>query len=170
MARRLWREQTGAALVEYVLLFPVVLLLFFGSLEIFRLISVQQSLRTGFQQALPCLSHWRDPAMRELTLCYPIDRIVYQVAANPFAVDLDRSSARIYVGGGDYEVVMDTLEYGDVFEAEAEITVGLGFLYPFDGGPSITLRTSAVSFVDSAPEYYALWWEHPFPADPGALP
>ena len=108
--------------------------------------------------------------MREVTQCWPEERIRQLINANAFAIRPDHSSLRIYVNGVDYLAIMDQLEYGDVFQVAAEITVGLGFLYPFEGGPSLTVRTTDVSFIDSAPEYYDLWWEHPFPADPGVVP
>ena len=61
---RIWRGQRGAAVVEYVMVLPMLLFLFLGTLELFRLYSIKQSLRTGVKRALPCISHWRDDGYR----------------------------------------------------------------------------------------------------------
>ncbi|MFH1086132.1 MAG: TadE/TadG family type IV pilus assembly protein [Chloroflexota bacterium] len=165
---RLWREQTGAALVEYVLIFPLVLLLFFGSLEIFRLLSVKESLRGGLKEAVVCLSHSKDEPTLALYQCDPVERVREELKRNPFAVR--PTGVVVYVDGGDWFPTIRAKQYGEVFEARAEVTVPLGYLYPFKGGPTITLAERTVSFVDSAPSYFQLWIEAPFPNDPGPLP
>lgn len=55
------KSQRGVAVIEYVLVLPVLLLLFLGSL-VFRVISIKQSLHTGLQQAIPYYTHWREHA------------------------------------------------------------------------------------------------------------
>lgn len=154
------RAQKGAALVEYVLVLPLVLLLFLGTLEIFRLISVKQSLRSGLKQALPCLNHWRDYPLQ----CDPLGPISHELERNPFTIRLHRLEVRPRIGE------VQAIRFGEVFEVIVEAEVEFGFLYPFSGGPTITLRETASTFMDSAPEYFQLNVETPFPVDPGALP
>jgi hypothetical protein len=155
-----WRSERGAALIEYVLILPLLLMLFFGSLEVMRLFSVKQSLRTGLQMAAPCLSHIRDDAYH----CDPYEHLSSELAKNAFAIAIYR-----------LELIPDVdtvrhLWYGEVYEVIAEVEVEFGFLYPFEGGPTITLRESIHTFVDSSPEYFDLNVVTPFPRDPGVLP
>jgi hypothetical protein len=166
--QRFWREQRGAALIEYVLIFPLFLLLFLGSLEIFRLLSVQQSLRTGLREGVACLCQWKDEASRPY--CDPIAEIVQQLDPdrNPFS--LNPQGLALYVNDIPYPDGMLNLAYGDVFVARAEVMIPLGYLYPFERGPIITVRVSQESFVGSSPQYFKLWRETPFPIHPAALP
>lgn len=163
-----WREQKGAALVEYVLVLPMVLLLFLGALEVYRVISLRQTLRTAFKQELPCFNHWRDVAYREAYSCsFPeiAGRIAAQMDSNPFSRRID--AVRIVnLSEGELE----GLTHGTVFEVAVEADLEFGFLYPFEGGPTFTLRESAMTFVDSSPDWLQINWENPFPSDPGELP
>lgn len=153
------RRERGAALVEYILLWPVLLMLLLGALETFRLMSLQQSLRTGLMEAVPCYNHWRDVAYRGY--CDPDALVQARMQANPVA--LGGATTRIEVPD------LNALPYGAVFKVAATANVRLGVFYPFQGGPTITLRASTVTFIDAAPEYYQLWWETPMPQDPGPL-
>lgn len=147
-------KQKGAALVEYVLVLPLVLVLFLGALEVFRVMAIKQTLRAALKQELPCFSHWRDAAYHEQYECSTGEitgRITSVLDSNPFA---QRVGPVQLVPNSDE--IMDTLRYGDVFEVIVEVEVEFGFLYPFEGGPTFTLRESYVTFIDSAPEYYEL--------------
>ncbi|MBC7236404.1 MAG: pilus assembly protein [Chloroflexi bacterium] len=155
-----WRSERGAALVEYLLILPLVLLLFLGSLEVFRVMSVKQSLRTGLKMATPCLSHWRDEPNR----CNPYERLAEELDKNPFAITIHR--LELTPSLEDVSLLFE----GEVFEVTAELEIEFGFLYPFEGGPTITLRESAHTFIDSSPSFYKLNAKTPFPQDPGALP
>jgi Flp pilus assembly pilin Flp len=155
-----WRSERGAALVEYMLILPLVLMLFLGSLEIMRLFSIKQSLRTGLQMSVTCLSHARDYAY----LCAPYEQLHHEMDRNPFAITVYRLELI-----PDIETVRQ-LRYGEVYEVTAEVEVEFGFLYPFEGGPTIALRESAHTFIDSSPEYFGLNAATPFPHDPGVLP
>jgi len=158
MFHRLSGER-GAALLEYVLILPLVLLLFFGTLEIFRLMSVKQSLRTGLKQAAPCISHWKDYPNR----CDPLELISEELAKNPFTVTVHRLHIEPVVES------LDSARYGEVIDVIVEAEVEFGFLYPFEGGPTIVVRESVTTFIDSSPEFYELNPARPFPKDPGAV-
>ena len=155
-----WRSERGAALVEYMLILPLLLLLFLGSLEVMRLFSVKQSLRTGLNMAAPCLSHIRDYAYH----CDPYERISNELAKNAFAITIHRLELI-----PDVDTVQH-LWYGEVYEVIAEVEVEFGFLYPFEGGPTIALTESVHTFIDSSPHYFELNVATPFPRDPGVLP
>jgi len=174
MKQSLQSRQKGAALVEYVLVLPLVLVLFLGALEVFRVMSIKQTLRAALKQELPCLTHWRDIAYGEEHECSIVQitaRLTSTLDSNPFA----RRVGPVQLVPNSDEI-MDTLLYGDVFEGIAEGEVEFGFLYPFEGGPTFTLRESYVTFVDSAPDYYELnnlpldESGKPLPGEPALLP
>ena len=135
-------------------------MLFLGTLEVFRLISVKQSLRTGLKMAIPCVNHWRDGRNQ----CDPYQRVIDELRDNPFTVRIYRLE---FIPNADS---MDQMLDGQVFQVTAVVDVNLGFLYPFEGGPTITLRESAHTFIDSYPSFYGLNAATPFPNDPGVLP
>jgi Flp pilus assembly pilin Flp len=149
MSRRNWREERGAALIEYAMVLPLVLLLFLGTLEIVRLMTVQQSLRTALQKALPCFSSWRDPD--SVNTCSRLDLLFAQeMAKNPLAI-------RLY--GLEFTPtpdVLNAMEYGTVFEVQVAAEVRLGFLYPLTGDRTITVREKARTFANIMPAYMDL--------------
>ena len=166
--RGLVRDQSGAALVEYALIFPVVMLLFFGSLEIYRLYSVQQSLRTALYQVLPSYNHGKDYAYqgRYVSQSTPEALILDELRTNPFALRLTNESV---VVSPDLLQVRN-LPDGAVFNVTVEARIALGYFYPLWDEPWIVLRESATTFIDSSPGFYDLATDVPFPQDPGALP
>lgn len=154
------RSERGAALIEYAMVLPVLLLLTLGSLEVFRLFFVQQSLRTGLKQILPCACHWQDEAYRNEYCQTELQVQVEQLLdANP----LTRRKNRVTVWPDT--AMLDIWEPGTVFELMVAVDAEWGFLYPFPGGPSYTLRESVWTFVG---------WDPPGdlagPRDDGALP
>ena len=160
------RREKGAAVIEYVLIVPLLLLLFLGSLEILRLFSVKQSLRTGLKQAMPCLSHWSDVASRPM--CDPLARIQSELRKNPFARGV--YSLELVPNPNDWNDPHYTGQVpviGDIFEVAVIAEVQFGFLYPFEGGPTITLRESVRTYMDTSPEFLMLNPLTPLPADPG---
>ena len=162
------RDQKGAALVEYALIFPVVMLLFFGSLEIYRLYSVQQSLRTALYQVLPSYNHGKDYAYqgRYVSQATPRQLILDELRTNPFALRLTDQSV---VVSPDLLQVRN-LPDGAVFRVSVEARIALGYFYPLWDEDWIVLRESAMTFIDSSPTFYDLAPDVPFPQDPGALP
>ena len=63
---------------------------------------------------------------------------------------------------------VELAEYGQLVEIYVEAEVDYGYIYPFEGGPTITLRESMTTFVDTSPEFYEMNALTPFPRDPGA--
>jgi Flp pilus assembly pilin Flp len=149
MTRRNWREERGAALIELAIILPMVLLLFFGTLEVVRLMTVQQSLRTALQKALPCFSSWRDPYSVET--CTRVNELFEQeMAKNPLSIEL---YGLAFTPTAD---VLDAMEYGTVFEVQVAAEVRFGFLYPFTGERTITVREKARTFSNIMPAYMDL--------------
>jgi hypothetical protein len=166
-----WREQKGASLVEYVLVLPLVLLLTLGTLEVFRLMAIRQSLRSGLAQALPCFTHWRDSTYRGRYDC-SMDgiraRLAHELNSNPFAGNAYQLTI---VKPNDVEL-QNVIGYGQSFEVVVEIRVKLGYLASLGGSltPIATMRENAWTFMDSSPDYLKLDPSTPFPFDPGNDP
>lgn len=154
------RGRQGAALIEYVLILPLVLLLFLGTLEILRLISVKQSLRSALRLALPYYTHWKDTAGH---IYYPAPQQIVQneLAKNPFVVHLNRLTIT------PSEAELNAYTHGQVFEVVVEAEVPLGFVsFLSAGGRPIVLRETYETFIDSSPEFLELNVETPFPKEP----
>jgi Flp pilus assembly pilin Flp len=147
--KRKWREERGAALIEYAMVLPLVLLLFLGTLEIVRLMTVQQSLRTALQKALPCFSSWGDP--NSVNTCNQLDVLFAQeLAKNPLAIKVTRLEFT------PPPTVLDNMEYGTVFEVQVAAEVTLGFLHPLTGDRTITVRERAWTFANVMPAFMDL--------------
>ena len=157
---RLWSEQKGASVVEYVLILPTLLLLLLGTAEVLRIMSVKRSLQSGLRQAAPYFTH-----RKELAEHYgnPRDVIVNELAKNRFAVGVDILEVTPDDG------MLDSLDYGQVFEIEVIAEAAVGALYPIEGLPRVFLRATYQTFIDSDPAYYGLNPRTPFPKDPGDL-
>lgn len=147
-------REKGAALIEYVLVIPFVLLLFLGVAEVFRVISIKQSLRAALQQELPCLTHakdwayWRD----HCSSASIAERIEAEVARNPLAQV--RSVVVTPKASPDEAWIIQNS--GLVFEVTAEATAQYAFLYPFRGGPEFVVRESVTTFIDSDPSWFGM--------------
>jgi Flp pilus assembly protein TadG len=162
--RKAWREQGGAALVEYVTILPMLLLLFLGTLEIFRLISIKQSLRTGVKQALPCVSHWKDTAYRRDYNCSPVsirNCIIDELKKNPFAPEQDVQLTITTAPD------LNSADYGQPVRLRVDAQVKLGFIYFIPGRDTATIVEYADTFMDASPDYLGLNLEVPLPAEPG---
>ncbi len=153
--------QRGVAVVEYVLVLPVLLLLFLGSLEVFRVMSIQQSLHIGLQQAIPYYTHWRERASHYRDPAYVIAQ---ELGKNRFAVGV---SAPV-LEPSPYNLTEESMQYGQPLEIVATVQVEIGLFYPLthNGLAHITLRESYQTFVDSTPAYYDLGHHSFFPMDP----
>lgn len=154
------RAERGAALVEYVMVLPIFLLLALGSLEVFRLMAIQQTLRTGLKQILPCATHWQDKAYVaeycQTELRVQVEQLLDE---NPF------SRRKIQVTVWPDGATLDSWDKGALFELVVVVDVELGFLYPLPGGPTITLRESMITFLAPDPP-----GDLAGPRDAGGLP
>jgi len=154
-------SQDGAAIVEYVLVLPVLLLLFLGSLEVYRVMSIKQSLHTGLQQAIPYYTHWREHAQHYDNPVYVISQ---ELAKNRLAIGV---STPVLVPS-PYGLTEEYMQYGMPLEVVATVEVEIGLFYPLtlNGVARITLTESYQTFVDSSPNYFELNPERSFPIDP----
>jgi Flp pilus assembly protein TadG len=161
---RIWREQRGAALVEYIMILPMLLFLFLGTLEVFRLISIKQSLRVGVKRALPCISHWKDEAYRYEYDCGNITtHIADELSRNPFAPQ-DDVRLTVTVDPANSEV-----EYGQLVRLTVVAEVKLGFIYFFPGRTTVTIAEYADTFMDASPTFLDFDPSMRFPLEPEGI-
>lgn len=169
--RRFLRAQKGAALVEYALVLPFLLLLFLGTLEVFRLVLLKQSLSTGLREVLPCYTHSMDGA-------YLTDVANIRCQSNPLGIDHIRTrlAQSLFSLQSGYDLAITTnppLEtltseaYGQLLEVTAVLDVPLAF-YALPAWPlRIQITERAMTFIDISPAYIGLRESIPFPHDPG---
>jgi len=155
-------RRRGAALVEYVVVLPLVVLLFFGALEVFRLISIKQSLRSGVKQAMPYFNHWKDYAYQGRGSWE--NKVRHELGRNPLLMD-----ANPPLSISPNAATLNGMADGEVIEITVEVLVPAKFVYPLYSEP-IPIRERVVTFIDSSPEYFELNVATPFPRDPAALP
>jgi hypothetical protein len=156
-------RRRGAALVEYVLVFPLVILLFFGALEVFRLLSVKQSLRSGVKQAVPYFSHWKDYAYQDRGSWE--EKIRHELRRNPLVMDANPPLSISPTAGQ-----LNALPEGATIVVTVEVKVPPKFVYALFSNSRIPIRETVVTFIDSSPEYFELNVQTPFPRDPAVLP
>lgn len=155
------RARKGAALVEYVMILPMLLFLFLGTLEVFRLFSIKQSLRIGVKRALPCISHWRDESYRYEYDCLNITKhIADELNRNPFAPQED-VHLTVMVEPANLDV-----ECGQLVRLTAVAEVKLGFIYLFPGRNSVTIAEYADTFMDAYPAFLGFDPNVRFPLEP----
>lgn len=156
--KRNWRDERGAALIEYAIVLPLVLMLFLGTLEVVRLMTVQQSLRTALQKTLPCFSNWSDPHSQYT--CSQLDTVFAQeLANNPLSIEvygLEVALTTTLPDGSLAPINLDSVPYGTVFEVAVTAQVRLGFLYPLTGNRTIAVRERARTFASTIPGYMDL--------------
>jgi Flp pilus assembly protein TadG len=158
------RGQRGAALVEYVMILPMLLFLFLGTLEVFRLFSIKQSLRIGVKRALPCISHWKDVTYRREYDCENIaTHIADELSRNPFAPQ-DDVRLTVTVDPANLDV-----EYGQLVRLTAVAEVKLGFIYFFPGRSTVTIAEYADTFMDASPAFLDFDPNVRFPLEPEGI-
>jgi Flp pilus assembly protein TadG len=128
--RTRWRDDRGAAAVEFALVLPILILLLFGIIEFARAWNVRQTLTDAAREGarVAVVNNQIVPAG---TLVTRVDSVV-QAAARRAGLDLTR-----------LQVTMDGISNGDVaaeVRLEYEYTPLLGLVL---AGP-ITMRTASV--------------------------
>jgi hypothetical protein len=159
--------QKGAALVEYAIILPLVLLLFLGTLEVFRLMALRQSLRNGIKRATPYFTHYRDYAARAL----------YQQAYDPVAAVQREMDSSLFPLSGAQPIrvysqppVDVNTPLGSVFEVIAEVDVRSDLFWPLAGTNTVTIRESMWTYMDATPLSLELELPAtPFPLDAGGF-
>jgi hypothetical protein len=149
---RFGRDRRGASIVTYALILPLFILLVFGILEIWRVVSVRQSLHLGTYQAIRALSstgrHWLPTSAGQWQ----------SVAAGQAQVIINQELKRNSLLPPNHELQVQVTidadapanlsELGWLFTVRAQLTVdGLVTLPLLDVG-ALTLNERQVSYIE----------------------
>ncbi len=148
---RTWlRDQRGAVdLIQFALILPILILIIFGSYEIWRLVSVKQSLYAGTYQAA-----------RYISLNYLIEGPAVQTPANAMIVQELTNNALL---SGDTGLQsLPSIEYSpeglaglrpyQFFRIRTTLRLPWPVIIPFlPTRPSITLVEQQTSFIEAGP-------------------
>ena len=143
LASSLRYRERGASTVTYALVLPLFVLLVFGTFEIWRIVSIRQSMERGVYRGARYLSR---------------HHLRYQAAWIVAHDEVDENAWLMSTNSDDLELVtspadLTILQPGDklVVEVRLPVYVGdLGFLDLFEkGSPAwITLKAQCTTFVD----------------------
>jgi len=145
--RKWLRDQRGAVdLIQFALILPIMILIIFGSYEIWRLVSVKQSLYAGTYQAA-----------RYVSLNYLIDGPAVQAVADEIIVQELTNNALLSGDTG-----LQSIEYTpegltglrpyQFFRIRTTLRLPWPVIIPFlPTRPSITLVEQQTSFVEAGP-------------------
>ncbi len=145
--RKWLRDQRGAVdLIQFALILPIMILIIFGSYEIWRLVSVKQSLYAGTYQAA-----------RYVSLNYLMEGPAVQTTANAMIVQELANNALLSGDTG-----LQSIEYTpeglaglrpyQFFRIRTTLRLPWPVIIPFlPTRPSITLVEQQTSFIEAGP-------------------
>jgi hypothetical protein len=143
------RDQRGAVdLIQFALILPILILIIFGSYEIWRLVSVKQSLYAGTYQAARYASLYyvqvNNPALVQATA----NAIIVQELANNALLSGDSGLQSIeYTPEG-----LASLRPYQFFRIRTTLRLPWPVIIPFlPTRPSITLVEQQTSFIEAGP-------------------
>lgn len=146
------RDRRGASLVTYALILPLFILLVFGILEIWRVVSVRQSLHLGTYQAIRALSstgrQWLPTSTGEWQAAAAghaqsiIDRELKLNGLLPRNYDLQ---VRVAI---DADAPANLSQLGWLFSVRAQLTVNGLVTLPWLNVGALTLTERQVSYIE----------------------
>ncbi len=147
---KLPRDERGASTVTYVLLLPIFILLIFGALQMWRIISIKQSLHVGTYQTVRCIS-MHDP--RETTLAGCESLLHTTLASNGLIDDASARAVKKTYYDADGNVVPDPTQRAYVpcserFSMETELTLPWRVIIPYLPAREMTLHERKSSYTE----------------------
>jgi hypothetical protein len=147
----LLRDRRGVSLVTYMLIMPLFILIIFGALQVWRIISIRQSLHVGTYQTVRCLSMYDS---RQTTRAGCETLLLTTLADNGLIDDATASAVRIAYYDSEGRVIGDpTLssgvdECGEVFSMETELTLPWSVVIPYLPARDMTLHERKSSYIE----------------------
>jgi hypothetical protein len=149
-------NKRGASTVTYAMVLPLFILLIFGTFEIWRVISIRQSMERGVYRAARLLSQRRTPVWQDIARNLALS----ELTENAWLMSTNASDLELITVPTLSDLVL--LQSGDKFVVQVHLWVpvgDLGFLDLFERGAPVRVKLKAqcTTFVDLAtPE-----WEEP---------
>jgi hypothetical protein len=147
----LLRDKRGVSTVTYVVIMPLFILIVFGALQVWRIISIRQSLHVGTYQTVRCLSMYDS---RQTTRAGCETLLLATLAGNGLIDDSTANAVRITYFNDEGEVIPDpTLgayvdECGEVFSMETELTLPWSVIIPYLPARDMTLHERKSSYIE----------------------
>jgi len=145
------RDKRGATVVTYALLFPILILLIFGGFEVWKVISIKQSLNAGTYQAARHLSNEVYNEGRHL----PDDPDDWEVEAEVIAKGIiARELEKTFVGSDaafDVEVTIETPDRSKcewIFSVRAELPLPWTTVIPYLPSRNMLLVEQHTSYIE----------------------
>jgi hypothetical protein len=151
--RKVLREEQGVSTVTYVLLLPLFVLLVFGSLQIWRIISIKQSLHVGTYQSVRCISMYDS---RNTTLAGCESLLKTKLAQDglldegTYTLDIDYRGVE---KNGEYvlphnDPTIDLPQCGDAFRMKVRLALPWSIVIPYLPARDMTLREWKTSYIE----------------------
>jgi len=155
---KLLEDRRGASTISNLLVLPLLILIIFGSFQVWRLISVKYTLHVATSQAVRCISMY-DARNATLAMCEDILRTRVEqnklidedaVIPNPeyFRWDVER---REWVPISDPTVTEDPddpLECGEPFRMKASLQLPRSIIIPYLPEREVALHDWKTSFIE----------------------
>ena len=145
------RDKRGTSFLTYVLTLPAFILLIFGALQVWRIISIKQSLHVGTYQTVRCLSLYDS---RNATKAGCESLLHATLANNGLIGDIPASSLGITYYDNRGVVIPDPTqsayvdECGEVFSMHTELALPWSVVVPFLPARDMILHERKSSYIE----------------------
>lgn len=144
------RDERGVSTVTYVLLLPIFILLTFGALQIWRIISIKQSLHLGTYQTARCISMHDS---RDTTLAGCESLLHTTLASNNLIDDTTAYAVRKTYYNEDGTVIPDPtlrayVRCSERFSMETKLVLPWNVIIPYLPAREMTLRERKSSYTE----------------------
>lgn len=146
------RDKQGASTVAYLLVLPLFIMIVFGSFQMWRIISIKQSLHVGAYQTVRCLTMYDDRGTG-LAGCESLLRA--KLAQNGLIDDAALASLDIRYflteEHQEYPIndpTLDLPECGDAFRMKTSLSLPWSIVIPYLPARDMTLHQWKTSYIE----------------------
>jgi hypothetical protein len=151
----LLRDRRGASTVTYAVILPLFILIVFGALQVWRIISIKQSLHVGTYQTVRCISMYDS---RDTTLAGCESLLRATVANNGLIDDATANAVDRSYYDADGNVTLDPTQLAcrERFSLETELTLPWSVVIPYLPAREMTLHERKSSYIECPTGPWAL--------------
>lgn len=149
--RKLLKDNRGASTLTYMLLLPVFILIIFGAVQMWRIISVKQSLHLGTYRTIRCLSMYdarqttRAGCETLLTTTLANNGLIDDATANTVSITYYDAEGRVIP---DPTVGAYVRECGELFKMETELSLPWSVVIPYLPARQMTLHERKSGYIE----------------------